>query len=158
MIYRIAGDLDLKKIITFINKLKKEEGLILNFLTDDGGELEKNRIINPRYFRALLFDFNSRVILVEENDKIFAIYVLYTPPKISITTALELIHYYGEREVVSIDKGTLCSQFQEQYSKVKLTLTQEVDELGEKFGFENKETINYLSGNDYVYSLRLEGE
>ena len=39
MIYRIAGDLDLKKIITFINKLKKEEGLILNFLTDDGGEL-----------------------------------------------------------------------------------------------------------------------
>ena len=41
---------------------------------------------------------------------------------------------------------------------MKLTLTQEVDELGEKFGFENKETINYLSGNDYVYSLRLEGE
>ena len=156
MILRIANDNDLKEIIDFVSELRKKNGRILNFLADYKDELERQRIANPRYLRTLLFDYNSRVLLIKDDKNILAVYVLYTPSKISKTTTLELIHYYGNQVDIALSENVLIEQFQRQYNKIKLTLTEETDELGMQFGFGNKETVKYLSGNDYIYSLNLE--
>jgi len=156
MILRIANDNDLKEIINFVNELRKKNGRILNFLADYKDELERQRIANPRYLRTLLFDYNSRVLLIKDDKNILAVYVLYTPSKISKTTTLELIHYYGNQVDIALSENVLIEQFQRQYNKIKLTLTEEIDELGMQFGFGIKETVKYLSGNDYIYSLNLE--
>lgn len=158
MIYRLAQDKDLKEILFFIRNVKKEKGKIINFLIDDDGQKERNRISNPRYFRSLLFDFNSKIIIAEETDSIKAIFILYTPPKISKATVLELIHYYGLNEFCPIEESFLKSCFKGQFSKVKLTLTHESDKLANRLGFKTRETINYLSGKDYVYSVIIGGE
>ena len=156
MILRIANDNDLKEIIDFVSELRKKNGRILNFLADYKDELERQRIANPRYLRTLLFDYNSRVLLIKDDKNILAVYVLYTPSKISKTTTLELIHYYGNQVDIALSENVLIEQFQRQYNKIKLTLTEEIDELGMQFGFGIKETVKYLSGNDYIYSLNLE--
>ncbi|MBO0469473.1 hypothetical protein JZO66_02855 [Enterococcus sp. DIV0242_7C1] len=156
MILRIANDNDLKEIIDFVSELRKKNGRILNFLADYKDELERQRIANPRYLRTLLFDYNSRVLLIKDDKNILAVYVLYTPSKISKTTTLELIHYYGNQVDIALSENVLIEQFQKQYNKIKLTLTEEADELGMQFGFGIKETVKYLSGNDYIYSLNLE--